>query len=425
MNLSDYLVDRQFVDPRSYGQYRIQNVPGTILSMLTPERPAGVLPPEAFSKVNGDFDKVVLFLIDGFGWEQFNDLAFERPFIRNLIEHGVLHKLATQFPSTTACNVTTVNTGLSVLQHGLYEWFYYEPKADDIIAPLLYAYAREQSVRDSLKKDPNVQPAEIFPVGSLYQQLSSHGVKSYAFQNDEYARSTFSDIVFNPATVGGFESTADGLAALAKAIITETEKSFFYFYYDSIDSALHHYGPGSEQVKATFTQFLADLEEVFWRAISSARKDKTGKVAFILTADHGQTSIDPARTIYLNLEFPEIGQYLRRNREGRVLAPAGSCRDMFLYVREECLDDAFAMLREKLDGKAVVCRTDDLINGGYFGTGGPSEAMRGRLGNLVILPLEGESVWWYEKDVFEVTFKGHHGGLTRAEMEIPLLIWTI
>ncbi|WP_424357095.1 alkaline phosphatase family protein [Methanocella sp. MCL-LM] len=420
MNLPDY-----FVNPQSCGQYRIENLPGTILSMLTSERPAGVLPPEAFSKVKGDYDKVVLLLVDGIGWAQFANLAIGRPFIGRLIEDGALHKLATQFPSTTACNVTTVNTGLSVLQHGLYEWFYYEPKADDIIAPLLYAYAREQSVRDSLKRDTNVRPAEIYPAGSLYQKLSSHGVKGYAFQNNEYARSTFSDLIFKPATVGGFESTADGLAALAKAILAETEKAYFYFYYDGIDSALHHYGPGSEQVAATFTQFLTDLEEVFWRAISSAGKDKAGKVVFILTADHGQTSIDPARTIYLNREFPEIEGYMRRNRAGRVMAPAGSCRDMFLYVREECLDDAFSLLQEKLDGRAVVCCTTDLISGGYFGAGEPSEALGGRLGNLVILPLQGESVWWYEKDVFEVTFKGHHGGLTRDEMEIPLLIWSI
>ena len=59
----------------------------------------------------------------------------------------ILLKLATQFPSTTACNVTTVNTGESVALHGLYEWFYYEPRVDDIIAPLLYSYARDQKTR--------------------------------------------------------------------------------------------------------------------------------------------------------------------------------------------------------------------------------------------------------------------------------------
>ncbi len=44
-------------------------------------------------------------------------------------------------------------------------------------------------------------------------------------------------------------------------------------------------------------------------------------------------------------------------------------------------------------------------------------------GDLVILPYRGESVWWYEKDKFEQKFRGHHGGLTKQELEIPLLTW--
>lgn len=63
-----------------------------------------------------------------------------------------------------------------------------------------------------------------------------------------------------------------------------------------------------------------------------------------------------------------------------------------------------------------------LVENGCFGGEPISEALAGRLGNLVILPLEGESVWWYEKGVFEIDYSGHHGGLTPGEAEVPLLI---
>jgi hypothetical protein len=49
--------------------------------------------------------------------------------------------------------------------------------------------------------------------------------------------------------------------------------------------------------------------------------------------------------------------------------------------------------------------------------------MLSRLGNLVILPYEQESVWWYEKG-FEQKHYGHHGGLTPQEAEIPLLLYS-
>jgi hypothetical protein len=62
------------------------------------------------------------------------------------------------------------------------------------------------------------------------------------------------------------------------------------------------------------------------------------------------------------------------------------------------------------------------VQAGYFG---PviSPRFQSRVGNLVILPYRGESVWWFEKDKFEQKFHGHHGGLTKQEMEIPLITW--
>jgi hypothetical protein len=66
-----------------------------------------------------------------------------------------------------------------------------------------------------------------------------------------------------------------------------------------------------------------------------------------------------------------------------------------------------------------VVKTEYLIENGYFG-GEVSSRFRERVGNLVILPYRYESVWWYEKDKFEQRFYGHHGGLTRQEMETVL-----
>lgn len=66
-----------------------------------------------------------------------------------------------------------------------------------------------------------------------------------------------------------------------------------------------------------------------------------------------------------------------------------------------------------------MVKTEDLIAEGFFGSG-VSTRFRERAGNLVILPYRHESVWWYEKDKFEMQFLGHHGGLTPQEMETVL-----
>lgn len=98
---------------------------------------------------------------------------------------------------------------------------------------------------------------------------------------------------------------------------------------------------------------------------------------------------------------------------------------MFLYIQETALDDAHALLSSQLEGKAMVCRVSELIAQGYFGPLPVSETFLSHVGNLVILPFEGEAVWWYEEGRFEQKFFGHHGGLTPGEMEIPLLIYAL
>ena len=83
---------------------------------------------------------MVLFLVDAFGWrffERFQDAAF----IQRMAKHGRIEKLISQFPSTTAAHVTTIHTGWPVGQSGVYEWYYYEPQLDAIIAPLLFSFA--------------------------------------------------------------------------------------------------------------------------------------------------------------------------------------------------------------------------------------------------------------------------------------------
>jgi hypothetical protein len=140
-----------------------------------------------------------------------------------------------------------------------------------------------------------------------------------------------------------------------------------------------------------------------------------------MTADHGASEVDPKTAVYLNTDprFAGVERFLKSNRAGELLVPAGSARDMFLYIQDDLLDEAQAFLSTRLEGKADVVRVSDLAEAGYFG---PviSPAFRARVGNLVILPRRYESVWWYVKDKYEQKFRGHHGGLTPQEMEIPL-----
>jgi hypothetical protein len=137
-----------------------------------------------------------------------------------------------------------------------------------------------------------------------------------------------------------------------------------------------------------------------------------------MTADHGMCEIDPQTTTYLNTNpnLEGFQRFIKKNRKGHLLVPAGSPRDMFLYIKDGMLDEAQFFLAKRLEGKADVVKTETLIGDGYFGQE-ISSRFRERVANLVVLSYRYESVWWYEKDKYEQRFYGHHGGLTPQEME--------
>lgn len=392
-----------FIQP-NYGPGGFASLPAIITRLFDGQRPI-----EPFQD---EYDNVILGFIDGFGWRHFEKFS-SHPALHHFARHGLAAKWTAQFPSTTSGHVTCIHTGLNVGQSGIFEWNYYEPLLDAMIVPLLFSFSGAAE-RDQLKAT-GIDPKKLYPTATLYQELKALGVNSTIFQHREYTPSTYSNIVFDGANARGFKSPAEMLVNLSAALHEARGKNYFFFYYDKIDSVSHDYGPASRQVEAEIDLFLYALE----RSLFSPPLAK-GRTLLLLTADHGQSEIDPATTVYLNRAFPQIGKSLKTNRKGEALVPGGSCRDMFLYVREELLDETQQMLASGLAGKADVIKTEDLIAAGYFGPQ-VSSNFRARAGNLVILAYHRESVWWYEKDKFEQKYYGHHGGLTPQEMEIPLL----
>ena len=362
---------------------------------------------------SGNYDAVVLFLIDGFGWRFFERFQ-DAPFLKRIARQGKIEKLTSQFPSTTAAHITTIHTGLPVGISGVYEWYYYEPQIDQIIAPLLFSLAGTKE-RDTLKSI-GVKPASLYPRGVFYPALKKRGVDSYLFGLREYTPSTYSSVIMAGLEQYAFKTFSEALVNLNLLLEKQTKPTYIHLYFDKLDSICHEYGPTSPQMEAEIETFLLIMEHYFERIFNTKKR-----VLFLMTADHGQVEVDPQTTVFLNrdMRFSGVERFLKTNRYRQLLVPAGSARDMFLHVKDDLVDDAQAFLTPRLEGKADVVKTEYLMKDGYFGPQ-VSSRLRERVGNLVILPYRYESVWWYEKDKFEQRFYGHHGGLTPQEMETIL-----
>ncbi len=399
-----------------YDNYCFSNIPGTIQFLLTGNGQS-TLPMDILGLLPTRYDRVVLFFIDAFGWRFFERYVERFSFLKTVLNEGMVSKMTSQFPSTTAAHATCIHTGLPVGQSGVYEWNYYEPLLDEIISPLLFSYAGDKLARETIKGSTALPSSAFFPEQTLYQSLQAQGITSHILQFRAYTPSTFSDIVFRGAQVHPYMTLREAFAYLCELLTTPiVAPSYYFLYFDRIDAACHHYGPFSRQFEESVDNCLTQLEQLFYQNV----RGKSGNTLLMLTADHGQVAVDPKITYYLNRQMPGVTRFLKTNKRGAPLVPAGSPRDMFLHVQEEYIDTVIGELRQRLAGRAEVYRTQELLERNFFGP--PAPVFLARVGNVVILPYRNETVWWYEEGRFDMHFLGHHGGLTPEEMEIPLLV---
>ena len=401
---------KHFLKPL-YDSYCFSRIPDTVSQLLTGTSSA----PLPVDVVGGSWERpdvVILFFIDGFGWKFFDEYGSRYPFLRRYEERGVASKITSQFPSTTAAHVTTINTGLDVGQSGVYEWFYYEPLVDRMIAPLLFSYAGDHEVNTLLQS--GISSAQFYPKGTVYQRLAEKGVKSYVMQHEGIAHSPYSKSMFAGAENLPFMQLRNGLEKIVEICQKPlNQPTYIYLYFGDIDAMGHRHGISSVQFTDAIEYCWTIFEECFWKKMQGTGK----KIATLITADHGMVPVDPRKTLYLNKVFPDIADSFKKNREGIPLVPAGSCRDFFLHIKEDQLASVKARLEKQFHHVAEIYLTQELIEKGFFGPHPPSEALKSRIGNLVILPYIEQSIWWFHKHRFEQHFQAAHGGLTREEME--------
>jgi Type I phosphodiesterase / nucleotide pyrophosphatase len=344
-------------------------------------------------------DRVLLVLLDAFGWRFFTRHG-DHPLLARM---EAVVPLTSMFPATTAAHVTTLHTGASVGEHGLYEWNVYDPGLDALVTPLLFSFAGD-GVRDTLLR-AGADPDAVLPsMPTLYERLGAAGVACAVFEPAAFAPSTYDSVLARGARLHPVADLRTGLGEVAAALRADA-RVYAYLYWDAVDAVGHMHGPSSPEFAATAVRCLDTLE-------AGLRALPEGTVV-LLAADHGQVDVDPATTIFVNEAWPELADLLARGRGDRVLAPAGSARDLFLHCRPGTVDEVVAGLTRVVGERATVHRVEDVAAAGWFGDVG--ERLRARLADVCVLPAPGETVWWRERGRFDMGFRGHHGGLSEDE----------
>jgi hypothetical protein len=351
--------------------------------------PLATLPPAALSATR----HLVLWVVDGLG----HDYLLGRDGALRSHLHGPLSSV---FPSTTASAIPTFLTGLAPQQHGLTGWHMYFREIGAIAAPLPF---RVRAGRHTLR-EAGVTPATLFGLTPLYDLLP---LPCHVVSPQYIVHSDFNVALSGRATRHGYETLDEMFTVIAGLLRSDAPRSYIHAYWPQFDGLAHAYGIRSPQVAEAF----AALDAGFARLVNVAR-DSGSRI--IVTADHGFIDTSAEQTIDLD-DHPDL-------RETLLLPLCGEPRMAYAYVRAGRETQFEAYVRGQLADRVQLFKSADILQQGWLGPGEAHPALRDRLGDYVLVPRGHAILRDWLKGEERHTHIGVHGGLTAAEMTVPLVI---
>lgn len=438
----------------AYDSHSLDRVPGTAAAALGVEfdrsLPAAAVP-------DGEYENVVVLLIDGYGWDRFQ--AGERPaLLDRLAAAGETTLITSVYPTETAAAITSLNTGRTPAEHGLLGWNLRLPPVDRTVQTLPFltrpaddariaaanadgdttagadgdtATADSDSVAVSTAPTAPSVPAEtpptdlttatdgavdgtdLFDGRSVYERFADAGVESHAIQPSRIVGGPYGEVATAGAQRHGVDSVAAFALSIRRQLATATEPTYVYAYWPNVDSAAHDAGTRSPDYDAELAAVCAAVE----RELDRLDDATAAETLFLATADHGHRQSTPSEAVDLSA-LPAVWGNLARHDDGRPVLPTGGPRNLHLHVQPGTVDTVRGALAAApfeariLDGQTAV---DD----GLFGTGEVSPKLRERVGDLIVVP---ESVGvWFSDEQRKLDFVGQHGGQHPEETHVPFV----
>lgn len=361
---------------------------------------------------------VVLFLIDGFGFAQWQRLKNELPALQAFEAKGSVSAIDTVFPSSTAIALNSINAdGISPAEHGLLGWHQYIKELDETIVTLPFMSVYDKSPGDLAKK--NASPTILLDAKTTYEAFREQDINSTVFTKRMYSATPYSTVVYKGARIVPYDNSSDLFARLAGHLKDTVEPAYTHVYWGDIDSAGHQSGLYSkeyqEQINAFFHRFDAFIEGID----SSKQKDSL----FIITADHGQLDCTDTPIIDCST-VAGLTELFAVSPQGKIILPWGEQRAMFLAIKPGRVNDAIKLLDAAIGNECDIIQTEKALERGLLG---PATALHpqlsSRMGDLLVLPRDKHTIRYTYPGVQPPTLKAQHGGLHKDELRIPFALY--
>ncbi len=337
---------------------------------------------------------VVLMVIDGLGYEYLYEYGKGSVFMEHMRD-----KMTSVFPATTATGITSFATGVAPQQHAITGWFMYL-KEFGLVAKILPFTPRCGGLSfGQAKMDPKI----IFNQQSISEKID---VESYYVIRADLVHTDYTR-TFGKAKGIPYIGLTEYFERMRHLISSNNSKKYIYAYWPEFDSLAHVCGVHSAEVFAHFQE----LDKGFGSFIESIKGTNT---TLIITADHGLIDSTDSRTMKLE-EHPDFVNTL-------TLPLCGEPRVAYCYVRPSKISDFENYVHKNFKDVCELHKSEELIKKNFFGLFEPHERLFDRIGDYILIMkknyvmrdfIMGEKVHY---------FLGNHGGVSKEEMYVPLIV---
>lgn len=334
---------------------------------------------------------LILLVIDGLGFE------FLRRRRESALRRHLHARITSVFPSTTATAVTTFLTGLAPAQHGFTGWHIYFREADAVVAVLPFR-------RRGVARAEPLNPALLQDSPSVFERLP---LRSYVVSPAHITRSAFNEAHARGAVQRPYATLAEMFVELSALARAGEGRQYVYAYYPEIDRLAHDHGIGSPAVAAAF----AELDDAFAQFLRHIQGSDT---MVLVTADHGFIDSSPQHTVTLETH-PALARTLIRPL-------SGERRVAYCYVdpAQRAAFEHYAATT--LAPYATLVSKEMLMEQAWFGPGVPHPRLQERIGDYALIMKGNYVIEDRVPGESPHALIGVHGGVSAAEMHVPLIV---
>lgn len=320
------------------------------------------------------YKNVVVLLLDGLGIDTLQYHLSNNVFFRK----NLIKEYSTVFPPTTTSATTSIESGLTPLEHGWLGWSLYFSEIDKIVN----AFINTEKDIESHVADYHVA-SKFLPYKSIYEKIK------YAGMANAYSVSKFGSNKIN---------TFDELTDEVERLCAASDKKYIYGYWENPDSLMHEFGCYSSLVTENIEELQEKVKDMC---------ERLSDTLVLITADHGHCNLKH----YILSDYPKLINMLKR-------PTSIETRAISFYIKDEYLNDFPIEFNYNFGDEFILYSREEVIKKNIFGVGKMNSKFEEFIGDYLAIAISDKGIVYSE---ISKQFSSNHAGMTEQEMKIPLI----